>query len=157
MRVVLILVALLVGSVVALAEEKTTCVEFNGVEFCETTTILKFGDKEVPVDDPFALLNSIGKSQVEKVGLWEVYKYPPVIVELASQVSMEEDDLIYYLRTANDSWAALYELTEKYEELSAKVLRLSNSDTVDKLFKHILDDITEDIKEQLKEFDGEEV
>lgn len=139
----------------ALAENKTTCVEFNGIQYCETTTVIKIGEKEIPVDDPFALLNSAKSSKAEKIALWDVYKYPDVITELARQVMMTEDELIYYLRDADPAWMALYELTQIYDE-AANNLKGKNVDalTIDKLFNNILADITMNIRDQLKDYDG---
>ena len=153
----LVIFGLMSGAFFAFAEEKTVCVEFEGIQYCESKTVLQFGEKEVPVNDPLALLNSIGSSQVEKIGLWEVYKYPPVIVELSSQLNMTEDKLIYTLRDANDAWASLYHLVEMYPELSKKVKIISNDSTVHRLFSHIIEEITADIEEQLQPFAGSEV
>ena len=155
----LIIIGLLMaGAYAAFAEEKNICVKFNGVEYCETTTVIKIGEKEVPVDDPLSLLNSIGNAQVEKISLWDVYKYPPVISELARQLKVTEDMLIYELKDADASWMALYELTQIYDKTS-KELRGQHVDaaTLDKLFQLILDDIIANIKDQLKAYNGVEV
>lgn len=161
MKLKYILVALLLGvgvATIAFAETKETCVEFNGIQYCETTTVIKIGEREIPVDDPFALLNSSKTSQAEKIALWDTYKYPPVIAELARQLMVTEDELIYELKDADKAWMALYELTEKYDDLVKDLDRVNvDHSTIDKLFKHILADITMNIQEQLAEYDGEEV
>ena len=154
----LVFAGIMAASINVLAETKETCVEFNGVEYCETTTVIKIGDKEIPVDDPFALLNSTKNSQADKIALWDVYHYPPVIKELSRQLMVTEDELIYELRDADKAWMALYELTQVYDFL-VEDLDGNNVDhaTIDKLFKHILDDITMNIQEQLTAYDGEQV
>lgn len=145
-------------SISVLAEEKVICVEFNGIEYCESTTVIKVGEREVPIDDPFALLNATKSSQAEKIALWDTYHYPPVIKELARQLMITEDELIFELRDADKAWMALYELTQVYDFL-IKDLNGNNVDhaTIDKLFEHILDDITANIMKQLTAYDGEEV
>lgn len=146
---------LMTGAYYAFAQENRVCVEFNGLEYCEVETILKLGETEVPIDDPFALLSSAKKSKVEEIGLWEVYKYPDVIVELSRQLSITEDELIFALRDSNSAWSALYELTQIYGSVSRDLLSQTTPNTVDMLFRKILKEITEDIIKQLEEYNGD--
>lgn len=140
----------------AMTETKTECVEFEGVEFCETTTVIHVGDKEVPIDDPWSLFDSIGNSKAEKISLWDIYKMPPFITELANQLKITEDELIEVLGHSGDpAWAALYELTRIYEGTKKELVSqgVSNQD-LDRLFQKIIKEITDDIREQLKDFEG---
>ncbi len=155
LKIVLITLGIMAGSLYALAEEKHICVEFNGVSYCEATTVIHIGDKEIPIHDPFSLLNSTKDSNVEKIGLWDAYKYPLVIKELAKQLSMSEDNLIIVLKDADPNWKALHELVFKYEDIKSTLNSHSiNSLDIDKLFMKIINQIATDIRVQLMEYEG---
>ena len=155
----LLITVLLMGSTAwAMTETRTECVEFQGIELCETKTFLKVGEKEVPIEDPWELLNSIGNSEAEKIGFWDIYKYPPFLTELARQLKLTEDEVILALKDEDPSWMALYELTQIYKDAKG-ILSDKGVDraTIDKLFNMIIMSITNDIKMQLKDFEGEKI
>ena len=154
MRVLISMLVLTFG-LLAVAEERTECVTFNGTEYCTTVTILKIGEVEVPLNDPLSALNAAKKNDVQKIGLWDHYKYPAIITELARQVNMTEDLLIMTLGNSGDpNWEALYELTMTYDQLSSNLLNQIGEQNVDRLFRSILNEITSDIIEQLSDYDG---
>ncbi len=156
MRNLLIALAVVIASVfavVSLAEEKIVCIEFNGQQFCEAKTVIHIGDKDIPIDDPFSLLDSI--SGIDKVNFWAEYDYPRVISELARQLKMPEDELIYFLRDADENWKALYELTTNYYDIKVELNKYNISNkNIDDLFEKIIKSISEDIKSQLKAYEG---
>ena len=141
-----------------LAEEQVECIEFNGNEYCTVVTVINVGPVQVPVQNPLDLLDAAEKAQVKKLSLWEDYQVPPVIEELAKQVGMTPDELIFVLRDADAAWGGLYELTERYGDLRSNLFRehVSESD-IDRLFRHIIFDISQDIKDQLKHYKVVEV
>ena len=139
--------------VAAFAEEKIVCVSFAGIEHCESTTVIKIGDKEIPIDDPFAILNSIGNSEAEKVSLWNDYSYPPFLTELSKQLKITEDELIYELKDADSAWSTLYELVVNYDDLRASLKGETSDVTIKLLFDKVIESITDDIKEKLKDYE----
>lgn len=159
LKYILVAAVLSLGvAAVAFAEVKETCIEFNGVSFCETETVIHIGEHEVPVTNPFDLLNSTKSSEADKIGLWDHYEYPAVITELSKQLMMTEDDLIDFLQDADPAWTALHELVTQYPSLvkSLKSSGVANV-TIEKLFDHIVESINEDIRKQLTAYDGEQV
>ncbi len=158
MRSLVIVLALLLSSIVAvntLAEEKVVCIEFNGQQFCESKKVITIGETVIPITDPFALIESLTNKQETNVSLWEVYEKPAVIIELAKQLNMEVSELIEVLKDADRNWKALHELTTNYDSIRAELVKHQLSHrNIDELFNKIIDSISKDIRDQLKEYEG---
>ena len=153
--IILILLASSAFTVLSFAEEKVVCIEFNGQQFCEAKTVISIGDTSIPIDDPFSLLDSLTSNNIEKVNLWDNYKYPKFLTELAKQLKMTEDQLIIALKDADANWKALHELTMKYSEIKSQLsLQSVGGFDIDKLFTKIITSIAEDIKSQLEKYKG---
>ena len=129
------------------------CVVFNGTEYCDHKTTVTIGTREVPVNDPHKLLAAVKKTQVKKVSLWDIYEYPPVIVELSSQLDMTPEDLIVEFQDETPAWNALYELSNVYS-VYWDILHYHNvsDQDIDKLMEFILHEINSDIERQLGGF-----
>ena len=142
----------------ASAETKEVCVEFNGISFCETATVIVIGEKEIPIDDPFSILKTLGNSDVMEISLWDDYEYPAFLVELSKQLRVTPDELIDILKDEDPAWGSLHELVTNYDFLKRNLTGQGvDSSTIDKLFTVIVDSIASDIREQLSEFDGVQV
>ena len=142
-------VALLI-SLVALAEKHQECITFNGVEYCtEVQTVINIGSTVVPLSDPLSVLNAARGSDVKKIGLWDHYKMPEVVAEIARQVNLDPNELIDILAPQDSNWEALKELRDTYPLLASNLSSQISSADLERLFRSILNEISQDIIEQL--------
>ena len=111
-----------------------------------------FGEVELQIVDPAALLREAQKDQtgrLRRTDLWKYYAYPPFIEELAKQNDIKPQEMIDRLSVqpiTPNPWAALKQLELTYEA----AVRAYGRTVVDEAFSKIMDDIIKDVLDQIK-------